>query len=477
MELNVMNCKEIKNILDKNHIKQEVELKKVFKIYNMYLEHCNDFKRFEAILKNNSNNEDKYLNWASKINFIRENYIKSSKDQFAKDLSDEIKRYLQITDNSFDFLDRINKTPKGQFDRNYGFKTALSIRQSLKIVTINSKEDVIKQNKSESKFIENFCNIYNISYDWFMKKMYKNFQELELVAENEIRPIIKEFGYEINQIEKNKILSIINNSINTIDKEIEKVLNDQKSSYSDEFLIILLLNLFEKSSTEKSSIIYTQFLETLLNFVNTFENKLTKEEYIKEVILTKAKLLSNIEKDEEALKLLEESNNNYKDKQLIDFINIKAASYKRMAFKNENENDLESSCKLYIKSFEIKSNYYSLINILYILKILDKKDFDEYAEKWKNLKSENNWWYFISNLEYLMLVYDDKQNLEKEFKNIPDIKSISRFEIDAVFRQLKYFEKFAKKSVIETESFNFLKNEIKKIKKNPNLGIESHLMN
>lgn len=456
-----MNCSEIKKILEREYINSENELINVFKIYNMYLEYCDgEFKKFESILKNKFEKKERYLNWASKMDFIRENHIKPrlSKDQFAKDLSNDIRIYLENNDKTFNFLDRINKTPKNKFDKIYGFKTSSSIRHSLKNVIINSKEDVIKQNELESKFIENFCNIYNISYDWFMKKMYKSFEELELVLENEIRPIIKEFGYILKQTEKNKILSIINNSIYTINKEIEKILNEQIFSYSDEFLIILLLNSFEKNSIKDKD-----FSKTLLNLVSLIQKRDLKE---KEIILVKAKLLSNLEKDEEVLKLLERNDDER------EFINILAASYKRLGFKNNDKSKLEKSLKLYKNTFKKESNYYSLINVLYLSKILNnKKEFNEYAEKWNDLKSENNWWYFITNLEYLMLI-NEKQNLEKEFEKIPDIKSISKFEITSTLRQLDYFEKNNK-----TESFDLLKNKLEIMLKNPDLGTESHLIN
>lgn len=475
-----MDCKEIKNLLNKENIDENVyfsEFKDILKIYKIYSKYCDisDIDTFEQVLINNFST--RYLDWSSKINFLREKIIKPtmSKDQFSNYLSFEIEKYLKKNDENFNILDRNHKIPKSEFDRKYGYKTSASIRQSLKNIILCSSQEVKNNHENEAKFIENFCNIHKISYDWFMKKMYKNFEELNSIVDNinDLKPVIKKFGLNPKE-EDNKLLSILNNSEDTIVKEIKKILNEKVYLYSDEFLIILLLNCFEKIPKH----------EIILELINFIEQKnINQYNYQKYIVSTKAKLLSNFGKDEEVIQILENKIYSESYKNDIELINLLAASFKRIGYKNIDDvfsekasNFYEKALNFYEKSFELKTNYYSLINILYILKILNKrKKFDDYSKKWSDIDEESSWWYIISKLEFLML-QNDVENLKKELNNIPEIKKISKFNLKSTIRQLESYQ-YIENNNLKNEAFTLLFKELKKLEKNPDLGTESHLEN
>ena len=175
-----MDCKEIKKLLLKENINEDnylTELKDILKIYKIYLKYCDmsNVDSFEKVLIDNFS--VKYLDWPSKIDFLREKFIKPVylKDQFSKYLSIKLEDYLKKCDKYFNLEDRNSKISKTEFDKINGYKTSSSIRQYLKNVNLLSDKEVKRSYEKEAKFIENFCNIHEISYDWFMKKMYKNF--------------------------------------------------------------------------------------------------------------------------------------------------------------------------------------------------------------------------------------------------------------------------------------------------------------
>lgn len=472
--MNSENSKKIFELLDKEQIKTSNELKKVFDIYKIYLKYnISSTKIFEALLKNSCNN-GKFLNWSHKIDFIREKR-NISKDQFAIDLQLKLEDYLKRTNDSFDISFRNKKIPKSEFDKAYGYKTASTIRQFLKDTPLdNSKNfsrEIKEQYRRESKFIENFCNIFNISYNWFVNKMYKTIDELNSTPNNEMNTIINPFSISLENKENDEIINIINNSDDTINIKIKTLLESIKkdsNKYSKEFYIVLLLNSFERNSVN-----YSLLNNTLLELIDFIESINIDFKYAEQLILTKAKLLSNEKQDKNVIELLLD-NFHFETEKDIEKINLLAGTYKRLGFNNNSNEteELEESLNLYKKSYKISENYYSLINILYILIILDyNKEFNEYAVNWDNIPVKNDWWYMISKLEFLMLK-NDKENLLKELNNIPDIKTIKKFDITATLRQLNIYKDISKK---ETESLIILINKLEEIEKNPDLGRDSYI--
>ena len=235
-----------------------------------------------------------------------------------------------------------------------------------------------------------------------MKKMYKNFEDLNLLSIKDIRPKIKDYGFNLKQEDINKLLSILNNSEDTIIKEIKKIFNEKSYIYSNDFLIVLLLNSFEKIPNN----------EIILELIYFIEQKDISEYFKKYIVSIKAKYFSNSQNDEKAIETLENSFD-FNVCNEIELINLLAASYKRIGYKATDEESLVKSLQLYKRTFELEKSYYSLINILYILTNLDyEKEFSNYVKKWKEVKVESSWWYFISKLEFYML-QNDVTNLKR----------------------------------------------------------------
>ncbi len=463
-----MDCKEIKKLLLKENINEDnylTELKDILKIYKIYLKYCDmsNVDSFEKVLIDNFS--VKYLDWPSKIDFLREKFIKPvySKDQFSKYLSIKLEDYLKKCDKYFNLEDRNSKISKTEFDKINGYKTSSSIRQYLKNVNLLSDKEVKRSYEKEAKFIENFCNIHEISYDWFMKKMYKNFEDLNLLSIKDIRPKIKDYGFNLKQEDINKLLSILNNSEDTIIKEIKKIFNEKSYIYSNDFLIVLLLNSFEKIPNN----------EIILELIYFIEQKDISEYFKKYIVSIKAKYFSNSQNDEKAIETLENSFD-FNVCNEIELISLLAASYKRIGYKDTDEESLVKSLQLYKRTFELEKSYYSLINILYILTNLDyEKEFSNYVKKWKEVKVESSWWYFISKLEFYML-QNDVTNLKKELNNIIDIKKISPLNLNSTIRELNYYKDIQGNNNVN-EAFTLLLSELEKIRKNSDLGKESHL--
>ena len=147
----------------------------------------------------------------------------------------------------------------------------------------------------------------------------------------------------------------------------------------------------------------------------------------------------------------------------IETYNLLAASIKRHAMSEfEKYGDeqqlfieLSDAKEIYSSVYNLSKDYYPALNYIYILimmSIMEKEKPNslqntrqQAIEIWKNIDFKiNDWWSFISNVEYLILLgnYEEAKNeLIIFFDDLTDIE-INDFHISSAIRQLELYLEF-----------------------------------
>lgn len=328
-------------------------------------------------------------------------------------------------------------------------------------------------------FLDVLCNGLSIKLDQadlfneniksvkkFKKKLIpitlENFKpKLEKIKENE----------DMRKQEKDRLYDMVH----VLRSQLKSNLSDSKKTEgSDEYKMNLALYAFERNLNEES----LSLLESLKES-EEFKNDTT-------YLQLKAKVLSNLEKDEEAIQVLERLID--KQKPLIDTesYNLLAASIKRKALKeyfdvrSENNNNLDSleqelmkSKEMYTAIFNINKDYYPALNIIYLnmmlvyiaggdnqkikLEIMSAKDLWAQSNINNELK-KNEWWSYISDIEASILMRNHKNVSEKIDAYLDNLneEEISDFSISSTIRQMQLYSKFSTDKEL-FESINILK--------------------
>lgn len=461
-------------------------------------------------------NTGKYLNWCHKFSSVKDKlFLGKSNTRFSKKVEKDIFEYIKtyqkdILHNELSLnvevditLDMIKKTRykkdklvemgflsnKMGISKDFGFKSYDDIYRVLKrsddeetnskyCKKLSSIEEAKKATLKETKFLENFCSVYNISLDWFLYTHYKSERQLDEVTLESIRPRIKQpaNGPQLSVDEHKKLQGFFNKTNETLETKIKDLtISHEKSEI---YYLTILINAFEKGVETSTLLEYAYSLEKQLKeqLKEQFEGF-----YDKTLILCKAKLFSKNKQDKKAIEVLEKfqkdvenHTNKYSDETINEINNVLAASYKRRYFKDRIEDDLEKAIGLYKQSFENSKqlDYYPLINKAYLQLI--SNNFDQgikniLQHEWSNIKKDSTWWFLISDVEFYMLM-SDWDGVDQKLKKLPDIKLVSDFNLHSTIRQLEVYIKFAPK--YDINHINSLINKLEEMRENKDLGAD-----
>lgn len=318
-----------------------------------------------------------------------------------------------------------------------------------------------------SEFKTDFCKNLAIKFD------YKSLFETDYTS-------IKQFLNKEHQITSDTFTPIYNKEV-TMTKDEEKKLFDIVHTSKEKFQ--------ENLKNEENLIGSDKYIFNLASYA--FERGLTNEammlleivvqisqEYLKktEFLQLKAKLLSNQRKNKEAIIVLKELVSNNKLNIDTETFSLLAASIKRDAF-NEYEKysdekalmeKLNEAKDIYYSVYNLNKDYYPALNYIYLqfmLAHINNYDLNSIKNEAKTIWSKTNlkitdWWSFISNVEYLILIgqYDDaKYELNNHFDELKK-DEITEFNISSTLRQLKIYNKYFCKDPILKEMIDFIKN-------------------
>lgn len=317
-----------------------------------------------------------------------------------------------------------------------------------------------------SEFKADFCKNLFIKFD------YKSLFETEYTS-------IKQFLNKEHQITSDTFTPIYNKEV-TMTKDEEKKLfeivhtskeqfqenlkNEENLIGSEQYLFNLASYAFERGLTDEAMMILDKLDKNSQNYS-------TKTEFLQ----LKAKLLSNQKKDKEAITVLKELISDNKSNIDAETYNLLAASIKRDAF-NQDKIDksdeilaakLTEAKDIYYSVYNLNKDYYPALNYIYLqfmLAHINNDDLDNIINEAKAIWSKTNhkitdWWSFISNIEFLILVgqYEDaKDELNNHFDEL-DKDEITEFNISSTIRQLKLYQNFCDKKELK-EIIEFIEN-------------------
>lgn len=312
-----------------------------------------------------------------------------------------------------------------------------------------------------SEFKTDFCKNLAIKFDYkslfetdytsikqFLNKEHKITSEtfIPKYSENKEDAMIKD--------EEKKLFDIVHTSKEQFQENLK---NEENLTGSEQYLFNLALYAFERGLTDEAMML----LERVVKI---------SQEYLKktEFLQLKAKLLSNQQKDKEAITILKELISDNKSNIDAETYNLLAASIKRDAF-NEYEKysdekalieKLNEAKDIYYSVYNLNKDYYPALNYIYLqfmLTHINDDDLDSVINEAKTIWSKTNhkitdWWSFISNVEFLILVgkYEDaKKELNNHFDEL-DKDEITEFNISSTLRQLTlYYDYFCKDQALE----------------------------
>lgn len=328
---------------------------------------------------------------------------------------------------------------------------------NLKITDSNFKKDFCNNLQVKFNYVSLFCTEYE-SIGQFLKKEHK-------VTEENFEPSIKD--EKMTKDEKTKLFTITHTSKIKIKENLKKE-DNINGSYI--YQINLACSLFDRGLIDESLLII-KTLESNKDF--------TKSEIILQL---KAKVLSSKSMDKEAIIVLKDLIE--AQKPLIDSEtnNLLAASIKRWAFKEfENYNDekvlinqLTIAKEIYFSTYQLTKDYYPALNYMYIVKMLatinnEDKSFyikmnKEFSIIWENMNhSITDWWSFIADVEYLILINNfigAKDKLVSHFEDLDEIE-FNEFNITSTIRQLELYDEFVSNVEIE-KIIDYLKDLVTK---------------
>jgi len=256
---------------------------------------------------------------------------------------------------------------------------------------------------------------------------------------------------EMNKEEKDRLYDVIH----VTREEFKNNLSDStKTDGSHEYKLNLALYAFERGLDEESF--------KLVEILKESQKVKNTTEYLQ----LKAKLLSNFKRDKEAIETLETLIDEQKPSIDVETHNLLAASIKRHAFEQyENrviseiqfKKELSKAKEIYSAIFNINKNYYPAINIIYLeLMLIDNNDVNNIQKTIEDAQSlwdssdikthlkEKDWWSFISDVEFSILMTDYNRasiELSKYLKNL-DEEVINEFSISSTIRQLELYQTY-----------------------------------
>lgn len=271
-----------------------------------------------------------------------------------------------------------------------------------------------------------------------------------------IVPIDKEnFAPEGKEVlekdEQDKLYEIVHGPRDILKR---KLLDLRNLAGSDAYKLKLALYAFNRKLDQEA-----------LHIIQPLENKSTYANNL-EYLHLRAKLLSNIDRDNEAIAILEYARSIQHDSIAKETLNLLSASIKREAFKafeedSENIEDVKISIlekklidakEISHSIFQLDNNYYPAINYIYLdvmlaFKYNDIKNLLETRAKakkiWQEINIEiNDWYSFISNTEFLIIMgeYDEALKSIRSYIDNLNEDEISDFSIFSTIRQLKIYQ-------------------------------------
>jgi hypothetical protein len=319
---------------------------------------------------------------------------------------------------------------------------------------------------SDSDFKKDFCNNLDkkFNYTYIFETDYETIsqflrRDLEVTKDNFIP--LQEGQNIMTKEEQDKLFDIVH----TTKAKLKDNLNENANLYgSDEYRLNLALYAFERNLISEC--------ENILTLLS--EEYKTHEKYLQ----LKAKILSNQKKDQEAIEVLTDLANSIKPEINSETNNLLAASIKREAFtefekyKDEEilKNKLEESRDVYFSVYNLNKDYYPALNYIYLQVMLgyinnsDRESLqdikDEASKIWNHTEHKiNDWWSFIANIEYLVLIGNytkAKEELDLHFSDL-DTLDISDFNILSTTRQLKLYSLFCTDTEL-TELIDYIEN-------------------
>lgn len=278
---------------------------------------------------------------------------------------------------------------------------------------------------------------------------------------------VKQFLFKEHEITRDTFKVQIRPKEHTITKEEEKKIFDLTQVSKDK----LRENLANPQNTEgsiyyKLNLAQSAFDRNLLKESSKLVDELSKEDVLQTdmaFLQLKAKILSNQQKDKEAIKLLEsiiQDSNSSIDKEIYSLL---SASIKREAFLEfERYGDeavlsqkLQKAKDIYFSIYKLTDDYYPLINYMYLELMLlyihqatsevfaQKRE--EFRELWTSLELQvNDWWSYIASIEYLILIGEYTQAKDRllDTKEELDSLDVTDFSIYSTLRQLELYAHF-----------------------------------
>jgi hypothetical protein len=428
-----MNYEEILKILDKYNIKTSNELEYCLGIFDSQDE-CGD----DPVDKNCINAkcyEDYFVPDCRKMVEIYSKYFQ--KNIPTKDL----------------FIDYLKDNTSKSESSIANYMSCKSCNQQIKKRIKNSLKI------SDSEFKKDFCKNLTIKFN------YTSLFETDYIS-------IKQFLIKEHKITSDTFIPIYNEK-DTITKDEEKKLFDITHTSKEQLKENLnnSNNLHGSNKYKINLALYAFDRNLIIECENIL--KLLNEEYKKneKYLQLKAKILSNQNKDKEAILILKKLIKLRLPKIDSETHSLLAASIKRDAFSEYEKygdethliKNLNKARDIYNSVYKLNNNYYPALNYIYLNFMLahinsENKDYFINIEKeakkiWANTNHKiNDWWSFISNVEFLILVdkYDEaKQELEIYFSELSK-EEITEFNISSTLRQLNlYLKIFCKDKKLE----------------------------
>jgi len=364
---------------------------------------------------------------------IVEIYNKYFKDDFSKK-KDFVQHLSDCTDKKESSLENYMscKSCSQQMEK--------SIYTSLKIGDAGFKKDFC--NNLNKKF--NYRTLFETEYESVRQFLMKEHE----VTESNFTPLYAEEENNMTEDEKEKLYVLVHVTKEELRKTLSRV---DSMDVSPSFKMNLALSAFDRNLTDESLQILTN-LEQLEEFSHSHA-----------LWQLKAKLLSIKKQDKEAIALLKKLIESQKPHIDSETQTLLAASIKRDAFEayekygdeTKLKEGLEWAKDIYYSVYMLSREYYPALNYMYLMSMLAYIDNrkpayfqnlkDEFEVLWQELDYKvNDWWSYISSVEYLILCgkYEKaKETLEEHF-NDNDAFEINEFNIISTIRQLELFSKF-----------------------------------
>ena len=443
-----MDLQKVANLLQKYHIQTLEELEYYLDLDNKTNECIGDKKKKKKNCINVQCYEDIYVPDCRKIIEIYNKYFRNDIDT----KKNFILYLVEHTDKSESSIANYLscKSCNKQIEK--------SINNHLKI-----SDSVFKRNfcaNLDKKF--NYVTLFETEYLSVKQFLVK---EHELTKDN-YTPVLKEEETMLTKSEEERLFDLTLVSKNKLKENLEN-LDNLKGSNS--YKINLALAAFDRNLIDESS----KIVEMIL-LENTLHNNV-------ELLQLKAKILSINKQDKEAISLLTKLVELEKPNIDSETHNLLAASIKRDAFnefsRTKDEEQLKERLSLskdiYYSIYKLNNDYYPALNYMYLESILAYIEHDmehiksmrvEFETIWNNLNHRvNDWWSYISSMEYLILRGEYSKvlfELKKHFYTIDEFE-INDFNIISTIRQLELFSEFCTDKELR-EVINLLKGYSKK---------------